>query len=133
MLAVQSAGTKTKRLGAYRDLLKVARKTLGYGEGALTELATVSGAATKLEEAVLWLRAGIDQTERRVLREETVPAEEKVVSFFEPHTDIIVKDCRETLYGHKITLTGGASELILDAVIERGPAPRRREIIRRHS
>ena len=124
MLAVQNAGTKTKRLEAYRDLLKVARKTLGYGEGALTELATASGPGAKLraklEEAVLWLRAVIDQTERRVLHGETVPAEEKVVSFFEPHTDIIVKDRRETLYGHKITLTGGASGLILDAVIERG-------------
>ena len=124
MLAVQNAGTKAKRLEAYRDLLKVGRKTLGYGEGALEALASASGAGAKLwatlEEAVLWLRAVIDQTERRVLRGESVPAEEKVVSFFEPHTDIIVKDRRETLYGHKVTLTGGASGLILDLVVESG-------------
>lgn len=124
MLAVQNAGTATKRLEAYRDLLKVARKTLGYGEGALEALASASGAGAKLrakmKEAVDWLRAVIDQTERRVLRGETVPAEEKVVSFFESHTDIIVKDRRDTLYGHKITLTGGASGLILDVVVESG-------------
>ncbi len=74
----------------------------------------------KIAEAVLHLRAVIDQTERRVLRGERVPADQKVVSFFEPHTDIIVKDRRETLYGHKLTLTGGASGMILDAVVESG-------------
>jgi IS5 family transposase len=124
MLAVQNAGTAAKRLVAYRDLLKVARKTLGYGEGALEALASSRGAEVKLRgkiaEAVLHLRAVIDQTERRVLRGERVPADQKVVSFFEPHTDIIVKDRRETLYGHKLTLTGGASGMILDAVVESG-------------
>jgi transposase, IS5 family len=69
---------------------------------------------------VLWLWAVIDQTERRVLRGETVPAGEKVVSLFETHTDSIVKDQRETHYGHKVTLAGGASGLILDVVVERG-------------
>ncbi|WP_419937409.1 hypothetical protein [Candidatus Palauibacter sp.] len=33
----------------------------------------------------------IDQTERRVLKGEKVPAGEKVLSLFEPHTDIISK------------------------------------------
>ena len=32
-----------------------------------------------------------DHTKRRVFNGEKVPAEEKVVSIFEPHTDIIVK------------------------------------------
>jgi transposase, IS5 family len=123
MLAVQNAGTSAKRVEAYRDLLKVARKTLGYGEAAVEALGSSSTGAklrTKLQDAVTWLRAVIDQTERRVLRGETVPAEEKVVSLFEPHTDIIIKDRRETLYGHKINLTGGASGLILDVVVESG-------------
>jgi transposase, IS5 family len=43
-----------------------------------------------------------------------------VVSLFETHTDILVKDRRETYYGHKVTLAGGASGLILDVVVERG-------------
>ncbi len=39
------------------------------------------------------------------------------------HTDIIRKDNRETLYGHKICLTGGASSMILDCkVLEGNPA-----------
>jgi transposase, IS5 family len=60
----------------------------------------------------------IDQTQRRVLCGEQVAATEKIVSIFEPHTDIIVKDRRETLYGHKICLTAGASGLVTDAVVE---------------
>jgi len=56
----------------------------------------------------------VDQTERRMMRAESVDAQDKVVSIFEPHTDTIVKDRRETLFGHKICLTGGASNLILD-------------------
>lgn len=125
LLAVQNARTPAKRLEAYRDLLKVARKTAGYGEAALEVLGASAGADAAtlkdaVEEVVLWLWAVIDQTERRVLRGESVPVEEKVVSLFEPHTDIIIKDRRQTHYGHKVTLTGGASGLILDAVIERG-------------
>jgi IS5 family transposase len=62
----------------------------------------------------------IDQARRRVLEDEKVPAKEKVVSFFECHTDIIEKGNRETTYGHKLFLVGGASGLILDCVMERG-------------
>jgi IS5 family transposase len=43
-----------------------------------------------------------------------------VVSFFEDHTDIIVKKRRETEFGHKIFLTGGVSTMILDCLILRG-------------
>jgi hypothetical protein len=43
-----------------------------------------------------------------------------VFSIFEDHTDIIIKDRRDTHYGHKICLTGGASNLILDCVILEG-------------
>ena len=51
----------------------------------------------------------VDQTRRRVLGGETVPAQEKVVSLFEPHTDIIVKGGRGTHYGHKVNLATGRS------------------------
>lgn len=53
----------------------------------------------------------------RVFSDETVPAPEKVVSIFEEHTDIIVKDRRETLYGHKVCLTSGKSTLVTDCTI----------------
>ena len=72
---------------------------------------------------------------RRVIKGEKVPASEKVVSFFEEHTDIIVKGRRDVQYGHKVFLTGGASNLILDCLIERGnPADsdHYRDLIERH-
>ena len=59
----------------------------------------------------------INQTTRRIIHGESVPADEKIVSIFEPHTDIIVKDRRETFYGHKICLNGGKSNLITDCLI----------------
>jgi len=62
----------------------------------------------------------LEQCRRRVVRGEKVPAGEKLVSIFEPHSDIIVKGQRETLFGHKICLTGGASNMILGCQIERG-------------
>ncbi len=51
---------------------------------------------------------------------EKLPPAEKIVSIFEPHTDIIVKDNRDTFFGHKICLTGGGTNLILDCLIVEG-------------
>ncbi len=39
---------------------------------------------------------------------------------FEEHTDIIQKGGRQTVFGHKLFLTGGASSLILDCEVLRG-------------
>jgi len=47
----------------------------------------------------------IAQTERRVLKGESVPAAEKVVSLVEPHTQIICRGKappRDTEFGHKV-------------------------------
>jgi len=62
-------------------------------------------------------------------------ANEKIVSLFEPHADIIVKGGRETQYGHKLNLTTGRSGMILDLVIEAGnPADSERflPMLKRH-
>ncbi|MFH1764130.1 MAG: ISNCY family transposase [Gemmatimonadota bacterium] len=123
MLAIQHTGSKPKRTEAYRDLLKVAKKCMGYAERAIEHLEGNAGAqklATELAHYIGLLEQVVDQTRRRVLEGEKVPACEKLVSLFEPHTDIIVKDRRDTLYGHKIFVTGGASGLILDCVIKTG-------------
>ena len=49
-----------------------------------------------------------------------MPAEEKLVSLFESHADIILKGGRTVQYGHKLNLTTGKSGLILDIVVEAG-------------
>ena len=122
-LAIQHTGSKAKRTAAYRDLLKVAGKSVGYAQRAIKHLEGNTGAQRLAEELAHFtqlLEQVIDQTRRRVLEGERVPASEKLVSLFEPHTDIIVKDRRDTLYGHKVFVTAGASGLILDCVVEAG-------------
>jgi IS5 family transposase len=114
-----------KRTKAYRDLLKVTQETVGYAETVAAQLDAVPDVmawllAQEIRHFTVLAQAVIDQTERRVLHGEDVPATEKIVSIFEDHTDIIVKDRRDTHYGHKLTLTSGASGLILDWVVEDG-------------
>lgn len=130
-LQILNARKDQVREKAYRELLSLARKVLGYARQAVTELKGFVGAdleetiaahkiLAQLEKAVSLLPRVMDQTECRVIRGEKVPAGEKVVSFFECHTDVIVKGRRDTQYGHKIFLSGGRSGLILDCVIVRG-------------
>ena len=94
-----------RKVELYRELLAVVRRTLRYVDAALV---AVEG---RDDEPWIddWRRevahyrglagAVVRQTVRRVLRGETVPAEEKVVSLFEPHTDIIRKGGRRVQYG----------------------------------
>lgn len=66
------------------------------------------------------LRQVVDQTQRRVFNDEVVPASEKLVSLFEPHTDVIVKGQRDTLFGHKVNLATQEDGFITYATIESG-------------
>lgn len=116
------------RKTAYQDLLHYAERVVNYALPAIAELRayqgleflSAQGIAANLERAVGLLAKVIDQTRRRVIGGESVPASEKVVSFFEEHSDIIVKGQRDTTYGHKVFFTGGPSTLILDCLIESG-------------
>lgn len=73
-----------------------------------------------LQRANKCLPTIISQTERRVISGETVPAEEKIVSIFEDHADIIVKGRRNIEYGHKVFITAGKSGLVTDCQIVHG-------------
>jgi IS5 family transposase len=125
VLAVQYAKKESQRKVAYRDLLKLTGKTVGYATAAIPLAKGMPGLegigfCAELEQYVDLAGKVIAQTQRRVLKGESVPAAEKIVSIFEPHTDIIVKDRRDTYYGHKVCLCVGASNLITDCVITEG-------------
>lgn len=122
------------RKTAYRDLVTLTQATTGYAACALEELSEriefqsrndahrrrlkpLVKLHRQLAHYLPLIEQVMQQTRRRVLNGESVPATEKIVSLFEPHTDVLVKDRRETYYGHKIFLTGGASGLILDCAI----------------
>ncbi len=133
-------------LAAYWGLHSYAQRLAVYAEAAIQALRSFEGAdlndslaalglARDLDRAVGILRKVIDQMVRSVIRGEKVPASEKVVSFFKEHTDIIVKGRRDVQYGHTVFLAGGASNLILDCLIERGnPADsdRYQNLLERH-
>lgn len=125
-LAAANAKTRRERRdAAYRDLLRVAVEVVGWADqmhAALSREATAEAAAlaAELVRFLPRVRQVVDQTRRRVLDGETVPADQKIVSLFEEHTDIIRKDGRDTYYGHKVFLTSGASALVLDCQILRG-------------
>jgi len=127
MLQIQYAKRESIRDGAYKDLLKITHKVCRHCEGTISILEKQSLSAVsnflhiqEIKHYLTLTRRVIDQTERRILNGETVSATEKIFSIFEPHTDIIKKDRRDTYYGHKICLTGGESNLILDCVILEG-------------
>jgi IS5 family transposase len=128
---INTAKKAKRRQAAYKDLIDVADDVVGQAEAvadALTDVTPNSVLdAAKLQVLEKDLRdyaalghQVISQAERRVLRGETVPVDEKIVSIFEPHTDIIVKDNRDTQYGHKICLTTGASGIVTDVVVGEG-------------
>jgi IS5 family transposase len=146
LMVILNTQKEKVRLAAYRELLSYAERVAVYAESAIPVLRSFEGAdlsdslaalglARNLERTVGIFGKVIDQTVRRVIKSEKVPASEKVVSFFEEHTDIIVKGRRDVQYGHKVFLTGGASNLILDCLIERGnPADsdRYQDLLERH-
>lgn len=131
--ALEILNTKSTkaRVNSYKDLIWITEKTVSYSRSSASVLAScdfhdVKGMALAmamardLEELIPLAERVIDQTKRRVLHDEKVPAEEKVVSIFEPHTDIIIKDRRDTYFGHKVCLTGGPSNFISDCLIVEG-------------
>jgi IS5 family transposase len=130
-LGIQHAAKAEQRVPLYRDLVKVTQNTVEAAQLSVEKLTQtyppeafdtpeLHALRAALENHIKLAGKVLDQTCRRVFNNETVPAQEKIVSIFEPHTDIIRKDRRDTLYGHKVFLTGGASGLIVDCFVERG-------------
>ena len=124
-LAIQFSRSPVERVKLYRDLIAVTRRTLGYLQATAVQISAGGSLAAEAWQAQVrhyqpLVERIIAQSERRVLHGEAVPAQEKLVSLFETHADIILKGSREPCYGHKLNLTSGRSGLILDLVIEAG-------------
>jgi IS5 family transposase len=131
VLGISNAKSMKERTPLYRDLAKVTEETLRQAQDIAEQLDHVdceTASAVALAGAIQGeirrytplVDQVLSQVERRVFRGESVPATEKIVSIFEPHTDIIIKSNRETEYGHKICLSTGASSLVTHVVVEQG-------------
>jgi len=118
---IQHMRKSAKQVATYRKLLKLVHKTREYLRIAI-ELHGGAEPEWAADASTLVSRVDqvINQTERRVLRDESVPAEEKLFSLHEPHTDIIKKGRRDVQFGHKLNLTSGVSGMIIDMVVEEG-------------
>lgn len=122
-------GKKPEKDALYEDLLILSEKVSAQVSRAIDK---VAGNHNGAPETTRWLeevehyhklmQMVIDQTEARVIDEEEVCAEEKVVSIFEPHTDIIIKGTREVQYGHKVNLASNTCGLLTHVSIEEGNA-----------
>jgi transposase, IS5 family len=122
MLAIRNGRRMEIRKGLYQEMLKITKKVIGYAGNAIHLLQNAASPylislCEDLKRVVSLTHRVVDQTTRRVHDGEKVPAEQKVVSLFESHTDIIKKDFRETFYGHKVCLSVGRSNLITDCVV----------------
>jgi IS5 family transposase len=74
----------------------------------------------ELAELLPMMQRVYDITYRRQIEGESVPNEDKLFSIYEYHTDIILKGSREPLFGHKVNLAAGKSNLILDCKVLKG-------------
>lgn len=102
---------KTAGRQQYQELLEMTRKTVGWAHQTKKHLrrrcnAKAQRLAQTLETFLPRIQQVIDQTVRRILQSEQVPAQEKIVSLFEEHTDIIRrgKESHPVEYGHKVWL-----------------------------
>jgi len=95
----------------YEQLVELTERVVGEARQSLGELQqyhckTAKKLRDTLENFVPLAEKVIDQTRRRVFDDQSVPAQEKIVSIFEPHTDIICrgKETHPVEYGHKLWL-----------------------------
>jgi IS5 family transposase len=107
----KSATAKVAMKRAYQQLIGISQASLKQAQSVLTRLQTQSDqSAQKLSRTLTTfiprVEQALDQTIRRVIEAETVPASQKIVSLFEPHTAIIrrQKAGKETEFGHKVWL-----------------------------
>jgi IS5 family transposase len=95
----------------YQELLAMTEKTLQQAAQIQEQLGQQTGKAAQrlkrtLETFIPLAEKVVDQTKRRVLKDEQVSAQDKVLSIFEPHTAIICqgKESHPVEYGHKVWL-----------------------------
>jgi IS5 family transposase len=120
---------KEERTKVYIELFALTRKSLEMAKIAQPQ---IEACATKLRKArriareltcfMPRIEKALEQAERRILHEEKVPSGEKILSLFESHTDVIIKNWNDVQFGHKVCLVTGKSSMVLASwVLEGNP------------
>ena len=97
---------------AYGRLIATAKRTAAQGKRVLKAVqeradgAKARRLAERFAEVLPRLKQGIRQAERRVLKEDPVPSGEKLLSLFEPHTQVVprFKAGKPAEFGRKVRL-----------------------------
>jgi len=118
---------------AYQKLVDITRASVKQAQATVEMLRHVATeeaevVAQQVEHFLPLVEQAIQQTVRRVMNEEKVPAPEKLVSLFEPHTDIIRrgKAGRPVEFGHKVWLDEVDGGIVSDyRVLDGNPADER--------
>jgi IS5 family transposase len=126
---INNAKNDDERLPLYEKLLKIAERLFKNFPSILEKIKKIVIKRDRMKkdyeqllDVEYLLEKIIYQTIKRVIEKRSVPSSKKIVSIFEPHTDIIVKDRRETQFGHKIFITSGKSNMVLHCDIPKGNA-----------
>ena len=117
---VMAKGPKAEQVRKkhYKDLIKVAHEVFDMANVCCKKLKgsphlEALALHEQLDHFLTLAAVAIEQSERRVLEGEKVPVDEKIVSIFEEHTDIIKRGKSQcpTEFGHKILVVSGKSGL----------------------
>jgi transposase, IS5 family len=112
-----------------KEYLKQATELLKRCEELIQHPPVATGAELKIVILMLelgryckFLKKFTDQIERRLIEEETIPAEEKIFSIFEEHTEWITKGKlnKKVELGHLILITTDQHDFIVDYKIMEG-------------
>jgi IS5 family transposase len=122
---INNTKKEDKRKELFDNQLKLLRNSINQAERAVIEASTKGDIkdwviAEELKGLLPKMEKVHDITRRHELLGEKVPNSEKIFSIYEAHTDIIVKGRREAEFGHKVNLTAGRSNIILDVEIVDG-------------
>jgi len=122
---INNTGSKEKRLALFIKQLQLFTKCINQISNVIKKKDSCVSVdsmiiISQLEDLLPIMKQVYDISYRKEVNREKVPSKEKIFSIFERHTDIIVKGGREVIFGHKVNLTSGKSNLILDCYMERG-------------
>ena len=126
----RSAKAKASLKGAYQRLIKTTQASVQQAQTAWSRLKSQSSQTAvriveELETFIPRVEQALAQTIRRVLQGESVPAKQKILSLFEPHTTVIRrgKAGKETEFGHKVWLDEVEGGIVTQwRVLEGNPA-----------
>jgi IS5 family transposase len=125
VFGINNTKKKEKRTELFEKQLKLLRSSINQVRKVVEEVITavdltVISVVEELKSLLPKMEKVYDMSLRHEIKGEAVPVGEKIFSIYEGHTDLIVKGAREVEFGHKVNLTTGRSNLILDCEIVDG-------------